>query len=228
MVEKYNPSRCAERIPPDSTFKVALSLMAFDSNIITQKTIFKWDGKQRWLPAWNQDQTPHTWLKNSVVWVSQEITPQLGLPKIKAYLKAFNYGNQDFSGDPGKNNGLTNAWLVSSLKISGDEQLTFLKAFLSDKLPVSKEAVNNTKENMFLEDLPQDWKLYGKSGSGPRTQAVDDGLTTGWFIGFVQKNNQTYIFVTNFTDLQITENSAQSGTTAKEITKDILKDTGIF
>ena len=51
------------------------------------------------------------------MWLSQLLTPQLEMPKIKNYLQKFNYGNQDFSADVGKNNGLTNAWLNSSLKI---------------------------------------------------------------------------------------------------------------
>lgn len=98
IVTKYNAKRCAERIPADSTFKIALSLMAFDQKIINQSTTFKWDGKSRWLKDWNQDQTPRTWMQYSVVWVSQLLTPRLGMPKIKNYLQKFNYGNQDFSG----------------------------------------------------------------------------------------------------------------------------------
>ena len=60
--------------------------MAFDADIIIDKTIFKWDGKTKsTLPGWNQDQTPASWQKYSVIWVSQQITPQLGLDKIKKY-----------------------------------------------------------------------------------------------------------------------------------------------
>ncbi|OGV35734.1 MAG: hypothetical protein A3E88_04325 [Legionellales bacterium RIFCSPHIGHO2_12_FULL_35_11] len=124
VVSEYNPNnRCNQRIAPDSTFKIVLSLMAFNEGIIDQDTIFKWNGEKGVLPTHDQDQTPQTWLKYSVVWVSQQITPQLGLSRIKKYLADFNYGNQDFSGDAGKNNGLQYAWLSSSLKISALEQL---------------------------------------------------------------------------------------------------------
>jgi len=84
-VAEYNPSRYATRISPDSTFKIALSLMAFDQNLITQSTIFKWDGMGKGLPAWNQNQTSKTWLKYSAVWVSQAITPKLGMPRIEIF-----------------------------------------------------------------------------------------------------------------------------------------------
>ncbi|ASX27927.1 hypothetical protein BA173_03570 [Rickettsia sp. MEAM1 (Bemisia tabaci)] len=52
----------------------------------------------------------------------------------------FSYGNQDTSGDKGKNNGLTNAWLSSSLEISPEEQIAFLQKLAADQLPVSLKA----------------------------------------------------------------------------------------
>src|SRR5690349_9513615 len=58
LVEEYNPQQCQTRISPCSTFKIPLSLMAFDQKIITQNTVFKWDGIDKGLPQWNHDQTP--------------------------------------------------------------------------------------------------------------------------------------------------------------------------
>jgi len=220
LVAEYNDERCKKRMPPDSTFKVPISLMAFDQKLISQDTVFKWDGKDRGLAVWNQEQTPQSWLKNSAVWVSQELTPKLGLAKIKTYLKNFDYGNQDFSGDPGQNNGLTHAWLNSSLKISGEEQLEFLKKFFRNQLPVSADSINNTKTNMLLETSPKGWKLYGKTGSAVQTNGLEDG----WFVGEIEKNGQQYVFVTNFTDLTPKNSAEMGGTRAKNIVKTILND----
>ena len=153
IIKEYNPKRCNERITPASTFKIPLSLMAFEQDLITQKTVFTWDGVNKGLPQWNQNQTPASWLKNSVVWVSQKLTPQLGLRKIEYYLIKFRYGNQDFSGDPYKHNGLTHAWLDSSLKISAEEQFNFMRALVENTLPITPDAAANTKQNMFLETL---------------------------------------------------------------------------
>lgn len=205
IVSEYNPNnRCNQRISPDSTFKIALSLMAFNQGIINQNTVFKWDGKKRELPEWNQNQTPHRWLKYSIVWVSQQITPQLGYAHIKHYLANFGYGNQDFSGDPGKNNGLTYAWLGSSLKISAVEQLNFLNAMLSDKLLVTNEAIANTKENLYQGKLDNGADYYGKTGSGRhgRNERLTNPskLRDGWFVGFIKSGTQQYIFVSNLTD----------------------------
>lgn len=207
VISEYNPSnRCSQRIAPDSTFKIALSLMAFNEGIINQDTLFKWDGKKGVLPTHDQDQdqTPLTWLKYSVVWVSQQITPQLGLARIKRYLAYFNYGNQDFSGDAGKNNGLQYAWLSSSLKISAREQLNFLNAMLSDKLHVSKKSIINTKRNMYQGKLDNGADYYGKTGSGRHghneRESNPSQLRDGWFVGFIEMGSQQYIFVSNLTD----------------------------
>lgn len=205
VLSEYNPNnRCNQRISPDSTFKIALSLMAFNQGIINQNTVFKWNGIKGVIPEHDQDQTPASWLKYSVVWISQELTPQLGYSRIKHYLAGLNYGNQDFSGDPAKHNGLTHAWLSSSLKISAVEQLEFLKAMLGNELPIANEAVANTKKNLYLGQLDNGVDYYGKTGSGrnghnERDAAVSK-LRDGWFVGFVENGSQQYIFVSNLTD----------------------------
>ncbi|MBA3535269.1 MAG: class D beta-lactamase [Tatlockia sp.] len=205
IVSEYNPNNyCNTRIAADSTFKIALSLMAFNQGIIKQDTVFKWDGIKREYPDWNQDLTPQTWLKYSSVWVSQLLTPKLGNARIKEYLKDFHYGNQDFSGDPGKNNGLLYAWLASSLKISAVEQLHFLKAMLTHKLALSNESVLNTRKNLYKGKLDNGADYYGKTGSGRngRNERLSNPskLRDGWFVGFVEKGKQRYIFVSNLTD----------------------------
>lgn len=205
IVSEYNPhNRCNERISPNSTFKIPLSLMAFNQGIITQDTVFKWDGVERALPQWNQDQTPHTWLQYSTIWVSQEITPQLGQARIQHYLAGFNYGNQDFSGDPGMNNGLTYAWLSSSLKISAIEQLNFLNAMLNNQLPINNDAVINTEKNLYLGKLANGASYYGKTGSGRHgnneREPNPSQLREGLFEGFIQQGNQQYIFVSNLSN----------------------------
>ena len=204
-VSEYNPdNHCNERIAPDSTFKIVLSLMAFNQGTINQDTLFKWDGKKGEISEWNQDQTPQSWFKYSVVWVSQQITPQLGLARIQHYLAGFYYGNQDFSGDIRKNNGLNYAWLSSSLKVSAREQLNFLTAMFSNELPVSNQAVVNTKKNMYLGKLENGADYYGKTGSGRHgrneRETNPSTLRDGWFVGFIEKGAQHYIFVSNLTD----------------------------
>lgn len=229
IVSEYNPgSRCSQRLSPNSTFKIPLSLMAFNQGTINQETVFKWDGTKGLLPDWNKDQTPATWMRYSVVWISQQITPKLGLKCIKHYLDAFNYGNKDFSGDPGKGNGLTYAWLSSSLKISAMEQLDFLAELSTRELPLSPSAVDNTMQNMYLGTLDNGYKYYGKTGSGrhgPNEREKNPSqLRDGWFVGFVEGDGKHYVFVSNLTDKTIPpkKNRLYGSQVLKPITLELL------
>src|SRR5262249_11385373 len=79
-ITRSNPKRCATRLSPCSTFKVPISLMAFDAGILKdENSSLKWDGTQYSRKEWNQDQTAATWMSRSVVWFSQRLTPQLGM-----------------------------------------------------------------------------------------------------------------------------------------------------
>ncbi|MGE3920932.1 MAG: penicillin-binding transpeptidase domain-containing protein [Gammaproteobacteria bacterium] len=227
----YNANRCSKRLPPQSTFKVALSLMAFDKHIINQHTVFKWRHAHQNanMPQWNHNQTPHSWLTNSVLWVSRSITPSLGRENIEHYLALFHYGNQDFSGDPGKNNALTNAWLESSLKISAYEQLAFMKNLVNDDLPISKSAQKHTKTNLYRETTANGWKLYGKTGSGSSIESKDGKnpkQAIGWFVGFIQKDKQKYVVILNFTDRKSPTTTEYGGLRAKDTTEKILNQMG--
>jgi len=232
LINIYNKSLCKTEYSPNSTFKIALSLMAFDSQIITQDTKFKWSGEHYSFPNWNQDQTPKTWLEYSVVWVSQFITPQLGQAKITQYLKSFDYGNADFSGDKNKNNGLTQAWLDSSLEISPVEQIKFLGKLASHKLDVSKQAMDNTKTNLYLETSPNHWALYGKTGSGYYFNSQKEKLSQGWFVGWIenksQKQDQVYLIALHNQDLSPVTPGVYSGPQDKEMAVKILSSEGLF
>ncbi len=137
-----------KRFAPMSTFKIPLSLMGFDAGILEDETHPVWpfkEGYVAWREAWKQDQTPKSWMKESCVWYSQILTQQLGMEKFQDYVTKFSYGNQDLSGDIGQNNGLTQAWLSSSLRISSLEQISFLERMLEGKLPVKPCAITMTK-----------------------------------------------------------------------------------
>lgn len=108
---------CDRRMSPASTFKIAISLMGFDSGILEtpEKPLLPF--RQGYIdarPERRHSQTPESWMRDSVIWYSQQTNLRLGMEKYTAYVKAFDYGNQDLSGEPGKSNGLTHAWLSAS------------------------------------------------------------------------------------------------------------------
>lgn len=223
----YGEENCKEQLPACSTFKVPLAVMAFDSGALKdENVVLKWDGKKDAREESNRDHNAKTWMRDSIVWFSQRLTPKMGRAKVQKYLNEFNYGNKDLKG------GLTEAWLVSpsakgpALKISAYEQLEFMKKLWSDSLPASKRAQALTREITFLETSPKGYSLNGKTGSNFYDK--DRKIRLGWFISHIQKDDQEYIAVTNFSDLNATDEKGYGGMRAKEITKTILADQGLW
>ncbi|MDF3054180.1 MAG: bla [Gammaproteobacteria bacterium] len=197
---------CKTRHSPESTFKIPLSLMGYDANILIDEAHPEWPFKKDYDLAVNVCKEPHnprTWMRDSCVWYSQVLTQKLGVEKFREYVTKFNYGNQDVAGDKGKQNGLTHAWLSSSLEISPEEQTIFLQKLIDHNLPLSSKAHDMTKKNMFVQELWGGWKLYGKTGSGQqlnsgRSKKLD--LKHGWFIGWIEKDGRTLTFASHITD----------------------------
>ena len=215
---------CDNRYPPSSTFKIAISLMGFDSGILIDETHPSWafkPGYVDWLEQWKQPHNPKLWLSNSCVWYSQVITKKLGEKQFSDYTHRFAYGNQDTSGDKGMNNGLTNCWLSSSLTISPKEQINFLNKLVTNTLPVSVDAQEKTKNNMYQETLPSGWELYGKTGNGYQLGADGNKIKdrqVGWFVGFVRKGEKVLTFV------QLIADEDKQATFASWRAKAALKD----
>lgn len=201
---------------PVSTFKIPIALMGFDSGFLrsAQEPFLSFKNFDiAYLPFHAQilssrSQSPATWMKRSVIWYSQEITKSLGPKLFNEYLKKFNFGNMDASGNPGQNDGLTQAWLYSSLKISAEEYVLFLEKLSDNSLPISICAQKKTKEIIKLEEW-EGWSLYGKTGGG----------TTGWFVGWIEKDSRRIVFAQYVETLGA---PITAGRIAKELAKDNL------
>lgn len=192
-------SQIEEGMSPCSTFKIPLSLMGYDAGILKDENTPIWDyqeGYDDFLDTWKGQQSPQSWMKYSCVWYSKLLSCQLGLNQMQNYLAAFNYGNQDLSVGivpPGQEDP---AWFHSSpLRISLSEQVDFISKMLQYKLAVTSYAIDMTKEILFKQELPQGWKLYGKTGwSGSIGNHDNDLLEYSWFVGWVEKNGQYFPF----------------------------------
>jgi beta-lactamase class D len=191
----HRSGACATRFSPCSTFKIPLALMGFDAGILTDSHAPAWGYDPRvhraGRDAEKQRTDPSSWESNSVVWYSQEITRRLGAAKLKAYVDRFGYGNRDLAGNPGKRDGLTHSWLMSSLAISPDEQLAFLRRMLAHRL-ASRQAHALTESIIPVFEGSGGWRVHGKTGSGwvgaDRTQPL------GWFVGWAEKGKRRLVF----------------------------------
>lgn len=176
--------------------------MGFDSGILkdTQTPAWKYDAKKHesTRPEEQTEINPTSWEKLSVVWYSQQLTTELGLPTFRDYVNRFAYGNRDVTGDPGKENGLTHSWLMSSLEVSSDEQAAFVGKLLKGTLPVKNQAaLEETKKIVPVFQAADGWTLNGKTGSGFQRKAdgtLNRSLGLGWFVGWATKADHTIIF----------------------------------
>lgn len=200
---------CDRQVPPASTFKIPIALMGYDAGFLKdahQPVLPFKEGYPDWREAWRTDIDPTTWMKESVVWYSQQITQALGKKKFAGYVEAFGYGNEDASGDPGKDNGLTRSWLSSSLRISPLEQADFLGRIVRRELPIDAHAYDMTEAILTRNELPNGWTTLGKTGAGfsVRNGKVDRNRPFGWYVGWAAKGDRTVIFVrlSEFTERQ--------------------------
>lgn len=185
ILSVYNDERSRTRYSPASTFKILNTLIALDTKVVTSKdSEFKWDGKDRGLPAWNRDQTLESAFRVSCVWCYQQIARKVGTARYLDALADNSYGNQHV-GDQ-----VDQFWLNGDLQISAMEQIEFLAKLHNYSLPFRREHVDILKAIM-LDERGTDYSIYAKTGwTGP-------GLHVGWYVGFVEKSDKTWLFAMN-------------------------------
>lgn len=220
-LQRYGGRSCAKRLAACSTFKVALAAMAYDAGVLKDESdLERWDGKPHEIEPWNQDHGAASWMKDSVVWYSQRLTPKLGRKKLAYYLKRFGYGNRDLSG------GLEGAWLAlpgyqATLRLSVDEQAAFLRRLWSGKLKLSAHALEKTKAITRLEQTPRGYTLYGKTGSGFVGKKGE--LRLGWFVAVLERGDERLVSIVRFVDREANPTAPKwAGRQARELTQRLL------
>ena len=196
---------CEQQFSPCSSFKLAISLMGFDSEILKdeQNPIYKYDGKEEdksqnliaIRPEFYNETDPAAWMRNSSLWYSQIVTKKLGLDKFRKYVKQFNYGNQSIEDTDKNRPAISHSWWLvnSSLKISAVEQVAFVERFLNKQLGVSDHAYKVTHDIANPTMLSNGEIMYGKTGSCTQInpdRSENHNRFAGWFVGWTEKNNK--------------------------------------
>ncbi len=205
---KFHEALCASRLSPCSTFKIFNSLAGLETGVLAdENSAMTWDGTKSIVCNCNQDQTLQSAVTNSCKWYFERVASAVGAERMKKFLADVQYGNQDISG------GMKDFWVGSSLKISANEQVDFLRKLVHDELPFSKRSMAIVRGLIRLEQTGKG-TLYGKTGSD-----MENGKKVlGWFVGYVVQANGVHIFATN-----IEAADGAWGPKAKEITRQILE-----
>ena len=179
---QYNSERCNESFIPASTFKILNSLIALETGVIKDENeVIPWDSVNRQYDKWNMDQTLRTAIKYSAVWAYQEIARKIGEQRMQHYVDSVKYGNCNIGG------GIDRFWLDGDLRITPLQQVEFLRRLYSDDLPFSKRNLDIVKDIM-INDQTGNYILRGKTGWAG---------TTGWYVGYLEENDNVYFFANN-------------------------------
>nr|WP_246745798.1 class D beta-lactamase [Ciceribacter sp. L1K22] len=194
----HREGTCDKGFYPQSTFKLPLAMMGYDAGILIDEKTPRWDYKPEFKRSKREQKSvdPTIWEKDSIVWYSQEITRKLGENRFADYVQRFGYGNRNVSGGP-SSDGLTESWLMSSLLISPDQQVDFLRRFLTGALPISDAAFDYTQAITPRFEAKDGWTVKGKTGSGwlrDKAGKTNRNRPLGWFVGWAERDGQTLVF----------------------------------
>lgn len=202
----YNPQRAQQSFLPASTFKILNSMIALECGVVEDEIeVIRWDSVERSIPIWNQEHNMRTGIKNSVVWFYQELARRIGEERMQTWVDSVSYGNQQIGRE------IDNFWLVGDLRISPIEQVEFLKKLIEEDLPFKKEVISTVKD-ILIEDENDTYTFRAKTGWATK------GIGVGWYVGYLEIDGRTYIFVNN---LEIQD--AEDANARKEITKEVFK-----
>ena len=105
---------------------------------------------------------------------------------MQSFLAKFEYGNMLVD-----STNLDVFWLEGDSKITPFQQIDFLERFYYQRLPIAESTVSVVKSIMF-QGVFQGAKIYAKTG-----WAIRNGLNSGWYVGFAEKETKVWFFAVN-------------------------------
>jgi beta-lactamase class D len=184
-----NEARARQRFLPASTFKIPNALIGLEVGSITDENeVFHWDGKPKPRAAWERDHTLDSGMRESVVWMFQEIARRTGRERMKEWLDRLEYGNRDTKG------GIDLFWLQGGLRVSAMEQVDFLRRLADGELPMTQRSQRLVKRALVVEKK-REYTLYAKTGTSSAAKSP-----LAWWVGWVERRGKpAAFFAMNFT-----------------------------
>lgn len=217
---QHNPSRNNTAFLPASTYKIPNSLIALETEVIKDDVaVLTWDGIEKSLldgspiEEWNQDLNLRLAFKYSAIWFYQILARKIGYQRMQEFVSKIEYGNQNI----GAKEDIDKFWLEGELRITPRQQIAFLRRLYQNELPFSQRTVDLVKDIMINEQTPN-YVLRGKTGWD-----VSVTPNLGWYVGYLEQNDNVYFFATN---LEL--NSENAAAARLEVTRLCLQDLGLL
>jgi beta-lactamase class D len=206
---------------PASTFKIINTLIVLETGVIADENeIIKWPGetdtvKYGYRPDIYHNMSLKEAFKLSAGWVYVELAKKIGKARYKDLLAKSNYGNADVSiNDP-------DFWNFGNFAISPANQIEILIGVYEETLPFSKRSFAILKEIM-KEEQTDIYTLRAKTG-----WTRDGGKDTGWWVGYIEKDDNLYFFATRLIKDRNSLNP-NFGPCRKDITTSVLRQLNVI
>ena len=131
---------------PASTFKIPHSIIALETGVVEEEnSIQKWDGKKKFIKAWEQDLPFKKAFRLSCVPCYQAIARKIGEERMNNHLARLKFGDMRVD-----SSNIDVFWLQGDSRITQFQQIDFLKRFQGSKLPISERTEKILKGIMVL------------------------------------------------------------------------------
>jgi beta-lactamase class D len=222
----FDATRARHPYLPASTFKIFNAMVAIDTGAVTDEfETIPWDGTVRSIGGkpmaeWNRANSLASGMRYSTVWLYKEVARRAGQQRMQAWLDKADYGNHDISG------GIDRFWLDGGLRISAEQQVSFLRRLADGTLPFSARAQEIARRITVYESAPT-YELHAKTGWG--TNAAQDNpdpakaSDIGWYVGWVEHDGKRWFFAMNI-DIRNPDDAGKRVTLARQM----LQDLGAF
>jgi beta-lactamase class D len=206
----YNYARCKEAFLPASTFKILNSLIGLETGVAPDENfVIPWDGITRENVLWNQNHTMASAFRNSVVPWYQELARRIGPKCMADWVHKVHFGNMDIS-----NKTIDSFWLGGKSRITSLQQMDFLIRFVKKELSFSERTMEIVRK-IFIVERNDKYIFSGKTG-----WTMMDEKNIGWYVGYLEKQDNKYLFVLN---VESSENDTTLFQKSREgITREIL------
>jgi beta-lactamase class D len=186
-LNQYFSNNFSEKLKlPASTFKIPNSLIALETGAIPHDSfVIKWNGEKRRMKTWEEDLTFKEAFQRSCLPCYQEVAGKIGVERMNQFLDTLKYRNLEIVDST-----LTTFWIKGDFAVSPDNQIDFLERLYYEQLPLSERTMKTVKQMMIINQN-RNYTLSGKTGWGITSEGHH-----GWFVGYLEKPEQTYFFAT--------------------------------
>jgi len=178
--------RAETRFVPASTFKIANTIIALETDVVTDENeIIPYGGRPQPFKHWEKDMSMREAIALSAVPIYQELARRVGLERYREWLARLDFGNRQIG------TVVDTFWLDGPLEISAIEEARFVARLAQQKLDASRRSQSIARDIIRLSSGDGS-ALYGKTG-----WRFSSTPNLGWWTGWVERDGNIAAFSLN-------------------------------